>query len=155
MNPYEAAADALLREADVQVVKWRSSTSGIAYDYGRRIECPRPRGPVSFGVLAHEVGHIVLGHAGRDKPRWQEEVEVWEYALGQVERFGLRGYEAVHRDASLCLASTFAKAITAGVDPEAIRDRHPTWWREARLADRWDRLERALARASARRVRSP
>jgi hypothetical protein len=128
-NPYELAAAALMESADVEVRKYRTSTTGQAFK-DRTITTPRPRGAISFGVLAHEVGHVVLDHHHNSKPRWVEEVEAWQFALRAVERFGLNGYEKVHRRAAQSLAYAFGKAIRRGVKPETISERFPVWWKE-------------------------
>jgi hypothetical protein len=114
---YEDAARVLLRESGCTVRKWRTTATGTAYveadDWG--IETPHPRGPISFGVLAHEVGHQVL-HRHNSLPRWLEEIEAWEYALAQFERFGLDGEIAARLKAGRCLGYAIEKAAR----------RHPT-----------------------------
>jgi hypothetical protein len=128
-NPYEWAAASLMVNADVEVRKYRTSMSGSAYK-DRTIATPRARGAISFAVLAHEVGHVVLDHHHNSEPRWVEEVEAWEYALHAVETFGLKGYDKVYRRAAQCIAYAFGKAIRRGVKPETISERFPVWWRE-------------------------
>lgn len=108
--------------------RWRSSTSGCAYIATPEIEGPEPRGRVSFAVLAHEVGHKALVH-GRSKPRWQEEVEAWDYALAQFERLGLGEPGAgVERRARRGIAHSFGMAIRRGADPRRIAATAPQWW---------------------------
>lgn len=111
-SEYEKAASVLLRESGCNVRKWRKSNTGTAYtssdDWG--IETPRPRGQASFAVLAHEVGHQLL-HRHNGKQRWLEEVEAWEYALGQFDRFGLGGRERAEATANRCLAYAVTKAL--------------------------------------------
>jgi len=144
MNAYALAAATLLREEDVRVRATRSSTTGVAHRDGT-ITVPDARGPISFGVFAHEVGHVVRDHVrkGDRTPRWIEEVEAWEYALFQMTRFGLAGYDRVYVRAAQCLAYSFSKAIRRGVDADAIRDRFPSWYSDALTHDRYGRL-RAL-----------
>ena len=57
--------------------------TGIAWvGHPRRpIEAPHPRSPLSFAILAHEVGHHALGKL---RPRWREEQLAWEFALEQM-----------------------------------------------------------------------
>jgi len=150
MNAYQVAGKKLLRRHDVTVRKWRTGTTGVAYE-GGTIETPEPRGPVSFGTLAHEVGHVVLHwRSGRGRtPRWVEEVEAWEFALNAVEEYGLNGYERVEADAIRSLVYAFAKAIRRGVLAATIRDRFPTWWKLAVREDRNGVLGYALLRAAA------
>lgn len=134
MNRYEHAGRALLARHNVDVRKWRTSSTGVASVAAREIECPIPRGPVSFGVLAHEVGHVVL-HQQRTKPRWQEEVEAWEFALRAVEDadLGDRAYARVEADARDSIRYAFQKAIRRGASADLIADTYPTWyWPETR-----------------------
>jgi hypothetical protein len=128
-NKYEAAARVLLCETGVVVGKVRTSSSGVAMHDGT-IEAPRPRGPISFGIFAHEVGHVVLHKDNGRYPRWREEVEAWEYALNQVERFGLNGYDRVYTRATRSIGRAFRKAMRAGVAPTTIQDSLPTWWKD-------------------------
>lgn len=129
-SDYRVAAEALLRESGCTVRRWRTSNTGRAFtrsdDWG--IEVPQPRGPVSFGVYAHEVGHQMLHREG-SRPRWLEELEAWEYALAQFDRFQLRGIERCRSDAAKSLVYAAAKA-NRRCSPEtaqAILDRFPDW----------------------------
>lgn len=125
-----AAADVLVRESGVTVRKHRSSTSGVAYtradDWG--IAAPEPVGPVSFGVFAHEVGHQML-HRGNSLPRWLEEIEAWEFALAQFERFELPGVARSRSDAAKHLRHVAGRAGRR-CKPEtarALMARYPAW----------------------------
>jgi hypothetical protein len=133
-NPFEIAGKALLLESGCTVRKWRGANTGRAFtraaDWG--IEAPDPRGPISFGVFAHEVGHQML-HRHGSRPRWLEELEAWEYALAQFERFNLPGKERSQADAAKSLVYAAAKADRRG-SPETARkilDRFPEWVWEA------------------------
>lgn len=134
-NPYREAGDALLRESGCTVRKWRKSNSGRAGTRSRDwwIEAPEPRGPISFGVFAHEIGHQML-HRNKSRPRWLEEVEAWEYALAQFERFELAGVEKSRADAAGHLAYAAHKANRRAT-PEtahAILARYPLWvWQDS------------------------
>jgi hypothetical protein len=125
---YDAAARVLLRETGCTVRKWRSGSTGVAYvtadDWG--IEAPRPAGPISFGILCHEIGHQLL-HRGNSLPRWLEEIEAWEYALRQFDRFGLNGYDRCRLHA--------AKALGYAIDKAARR--HPTEKTALAMAERY------------------
>lgn len=131
-EPFLSAAGVLLRESGCTVRKWNKKPVGRAYtredDWG--IEVPEPRGPISFGTFAHEIGHQLL-HRFNSDPRWLEEVEAWEYALAQFERFDLPGVEECRRDAGLSLVYAAAKAERRSNDPRAlmaqIRERYPEW----------------------------
>jgi hypothetical protein len=130
-NKYEEAAQVLRSESGVVVRKVRSSSTGRAHRDGT-ISAPAPRGPVSFGVFAHEVGHQVLGHNSNGRaPRWIEEVEAWEYALNQLERFQLNGYERVYAHAAEALAINFGRALRRGVKPATIAECFPGWWKDS------------------------
>jgi hypothetical protein len=132
-DPYLAAAEKLVALSGVRVRKYRSSMTGVAFtradDWG--IEAPRPHGPVSFAVFAHEVAHHLLHRSG-SRPRWLEEVEAWEYALDCFERFELRGVDHARADAARSIRYAVAKALRRG-SPEtarAILERTPEWaWR--------------------------
>ena len=131
-NAYEQAARILLAESGCNVRKWRKANTGTAYtaseDWG--IETPRPRGQASFAVLAHEVGHQLL-HRHSSKQRWLEEVEAWEYALDQFERFGLAGRERAEVTADRCIAYVVTKSLRR----RASRETYEAM--QARLAKRW------------------
>lgn len=115
-EPYLSAAATLLRESGCVVVKWRTAMTGVAYT--RRpdweIEVPEPRGPVSYGVLAHEVAHQELhrpDRRSRKLRRWQEELEAWEWAHTTFERFDLPGIEKSRADARDHLRGAAGKAL--------------------------------------------
>lgn len=137
MNAYEEAARVLLQESGCTVRKWRKSNTGTAYtasdDWG--IETPRPRGQASFAVLAHEVGHQLL-HRRNSKQRWLEEVEAWEYALAQFDRFGLAGREKAEATAARCLDYAVTKALRRRCSVATYVAM------KARLAERWPEVYR-------------
>jgi hypothetical protein len=81
---------AMLERYGVRVRKWRSSTTGVAWQIfyrdgkeSRLIESPRPRGPVSAAVFLHEIGHHAIGF-NRYKPRCLEEYHAWRFALEEM-----------------------------------------------------------------------
>lgn len=127
-NAYERAGATLLAESGCEVVRWRTHSTGIAWLAADRwmIEAPRPRGPVSFGVFAHEVGHQML-HRGRgSRSRWQKEIEAWEWALDCFARFELPRVERARLDAVRSL-SWVAHASARHAKPgtaRAIRARY-------------------------------
>lgn len=134
---FELAAAALLVHSGCTVRSWRTSNTGHAAiesdDWA--IEVPEPRGPVSFGVFAHEVGHQLL-HRGTRRPRWQEEVEAEEFALQCFYRFELPGKERYERNVEKHLAYAFGKAIrrSRAVGPRIMRE-YPEWWARAERVD--------------------
>ena len=144
-KPYLDAAEVLLRESGCTVLRYRPTMTGRASTKSEMwaIEVPEPRGPISFGVFAHEVGHQLLHRAG-SRPRWREEVEAEEYALAQFDRFGLKGRERYERHAALHLGWTFVKAIRRSRRLAAeILASYPEWWDRAEQVD-----AEALARPS-------
>ncbi|MHC4992014.1 MAG: hypothetical protein ACYTGC_13660, partial [Planctomycetota bacterium] len=65
---YDEVVLEMKRLYGIRVRKWRSSTSGCAWEVrdaagsvGRLIEAPYPRGPMSCAVFLHEVGHHAIG----------------------------------------------------------------------------------------------
>jgi len=81
---YAEQAMRLIRDHSVRVCHWRTSMTGIAWmgHPDRVIEAPHPKSPMSFAVLAHEVGHQALGKV---RPRWREEQMAWLFALDAME----------------------------------------------------------------------
>lgn len=129
MTKWQKAVDVLIKESGVTVRRWRNSRSGVAYcgadDWG--IEIPVPKGPVSFAIGAHEIGHQLKHRKNGKTPRWIEEVEAWEYALAMLERFGLPGYEKALKRATRDIDYAFGKAFRRGVALETIHARFPEW----------------------------
>jgi hypothetical protein len=111
------------------VRRWRNNNSGVAFtgadDWG--IEIPVPKGPVSFCIAAHEIGHQTRHRRNGKTPRWVEEVEAWEYALEMLERFELPGYKRALKAATRQIDYAFGKALRRGVSMEAISSRFPEW----------------------------
>jgi hypothetical protein len=139
MNKWQAAVDQLIKESGVTVRRWRKHNSGVAYtganDWG--VEIPVPKGPVSFCIAAHEIGHQVKHRKNGRTPRWVEEVEAWEYALAMLERFELPDKAGrATRTATKSLDYSFGKAFRRGVSIEVIRARFPEWM---------ERIEQTLA----------
>lgn len=128
---FEAAAARLLAESGCTVRRWRTGNTGAAWtrdaDWG--IEVPEPRGPISFGTFAHEVGHQMLHRGNGSTARWLEEIEAWEYALAQFDRFELPGRERAQADAAKCLryAASKAERRCGPATAQLILDRMPAW----------------------------
>jgi hypothetical protein len=126
-EPWKSAAQQLLDETNAEVVVWRSNIGGRCYPTLDAIEVPRPKSAVSFAVFAHEIAH--LRHQTTTKPRYQEEVEAWEFALAQFNRFGLRLPRRVREQARRSIRYAFAKAVRRGANPDVISRAHPRWTR--------------------------
>ena len=129
-NPYENAAAVLIAESGCEVSRWRKTMSGTAYtkDENWRIEAPYPRGPISFGIFAHEVGHQMLHRIDR-RYRWLEELEAWEFSLSQFDRFVLPGKAAAMRRAagSLRYAAWKTSRRASDATMEKLELRYPAW----------------------------
>ncbi|MEO0630930.1 MAG: hypothetical protein AAFY46_09410 [Planctomycetota bacterium] len=111
----------MLKEHGVRVRKWRSSSSGVAWQvtYGdgtvsRLIESPRPRGPISAAIFLHEIGHHAIGF-NRYKPRCLEEYHAWMFALEQMRHWGLNITDRVHERVHDSLHYAVAKARRRGL----------------------------------------
>ncbi|NRA57310.1 MAG: hypothetical protein HRU13_04230 [Phycisphaerales bacterium] len=118
---YEAVARAMLAKYGIRVRKWRSNTSGVAWQVtyadgtvSRLIEAPRPRGPISVAVFLHEVGHHAIG-LGTYKPRCLEEYHAWLFALQQMHAHGLNITPKVHERVDYALRYAVAKARRRGI----------------------------------------
>ena len=111
---YAAQALRLLDEHGVRVCHWRRNMTGIAWlGHPRRpIEAPHPKSPLSFAILAHEVGHHANGHL---RPRWREEQLAWEFALAQMARLGVPVSDAVTERYHQSLRYALAKALRRGL----------------------------------------
>lgn len=152
-GPYADAARSLLAEHDVIVWKWRSGSSGVAYtstETKRVIECPKPTGAVSFGILAHEVGHQVLHRGNGSYPRWREEIEAEQFALDAFDRLDVPNRQRYLKNAS----KHVARATTRVLDRrpslatiEEIQGALPGWLRDS---DRSQILDAATVAERAR-----
>ncbi len=118
---YEAVARQMLARYDIRVRKWRSSTSGVAWEVhyadgtiSRLIESPRPRGPISAAVFLHEVGHHAIG-LGAYKPRCLEEYHAWLFSLQQMHAHGLNITPKVHERIDHALRYAVSKARRRGL----------------------------------------
>jgi len=87
---YDAMVHDLKATYKIQIRKWRSRMSGVAYELKyhdgrikRLITAPRPRSPVSASIFLHEVGHHAIGFH-RYRPRCLEEYYVWQWAFREM-----------------------------------------------------------------------
>ena len=105
---------ALIRQYGVRVCHWRGNMTGIAWigHPDRPIEAPYPKSPMSFAVLAHEVGHQALG---RVKPRWREEQLAWQFALDAMDRHSIPVTDQVRERYAASMRYALAKARRRGL----------------------------------------
>ena len=124
-RPMQARYDQLVEEMKnihgVRVVKWRSSTSGCAWEVryengasARLIEAPYPRGPMSCAVFMHEIGHHAIG-LRRFRPRCLEEYHAWRWGLEEMEARGFNVTPAVLARRDDALRYAVAKARRRGL----------------------------------------
>ncbi len=117
--------DELVREMKtihrLRVNKWRSSTSGCAWEVhyrdgtvSRLIESPYPRGPMSCAVFMHEVGHHAIG-LRRYRPRCLEEYHAWKWGLEEMEQRGFSVTDRVLARRDDALRYAVAKALRRGL----------------------------------------
>ncbi|MDY7109125.1 MAG: hypothetical protein SYC29_10870 [Planctomycetota bacterium] len=105
----------------VRVRKWRSSTSGCAWEVhyhdgstARLIESPRPRGPMSCAIFLHEIGHHAIGF-GRYRPRCLEEYHAWRWALETMRQRGFNVTPAVEKRMAESLRWAVSKGARRGL----------------------------------------
>lgn len=118
---YDEMTTHMLREHGVRVRKWRSSSSGVAWQVryrdgtvSRLIESPRPRGPISAAIFLHEIGHHAIGF-DRYKPRCLEEYHAWMYSLEQMARWDLNVTDRVRERVHDSLHYAIQKAVRRGL----------------------------------------
>jgi hypothetical protein len=121
----QARYDALVRDMKkvhgVRVVRWRSSTSGCAWQVyyadgstARLIESPYPRGPMSCAVFLHEIGHHAIGF-GTYRPRCLEEYHAWRWSFEAMILGGFNVTESVRRRRDEALHHAVRKAVRRGL----------------------------------------
>ena len=118
---YDALVAEMKTAYGVRVRKWRSSSSGCAwevrYDDGstaRLVEAPYPRGPISCAVFLHEIGHHAIGF-GRYSPRCLEEYHAWRWALDTMRQRKFNVTAAVEKRMAESLRYAVAKARRRGL----------------------------------------
>jgi hypothetical protein len=126
---YARMTRTMLAKYSIRVRKWRTSSSGIAtviqYRDGtiaRLLESPRPRTPLSAAIFLHEVGHHAIG-VGLHKPRCLEEYLAWQFALEQMDAWGIEVTDRVRTRVDKSLRYAVGKAKRRGLRdlPEALR----------------------------------
>jgi len=108
MNKYELASIQLLARENIAIKTVRKTMGGIAYIEDRLISCPAARGPLSFSIFAHEVGHIVNG---KISPRWLAELRAWQFSLNCFKEFGFGISREVKLRMRYSLTFALAKAL--------------------------------------------
>lgn len=123
---YDALVEHMLAIHGLRVKRWRSGTTGVAYELrtpGRRgapdrierwIEAPYPKGPVSCAVFLHEVGHHAIG-LGAVSPRCLEEYHAWRWATEGLAAAGIPVGVSVERRMREGLEYAVAKAMRRGL----------------------------------------
>lgn len=118
---YDAVVDEMKRTHGLRVRRWRSATSGVAWEVtwsdgrtSRLIESPYPRGPVSCAVFLHEVGHHAIGFRTY-RLRCQEEYHAWRWGLHAMVERDLAVTPSVHKRVTIALAWAVAKARRRGL----------------------------------------
>lgn len=111
---YARQALDLIQKHGVRVCHWRSNMTGIAWlgHPDRPIEAPHPKSPMSFAILAHEVGHHALG---RVRPRWREEQLAWLFAFDAMEQYGIPVTDRVRERYAGSMRYALAKARRRGL----------------------------------------
>ena len=84
-----AIADAIKAEAGVKGHKVKNGLRGYAWGTRGYINAPEGRTRKQLYILAHECGHVALGHGDKRKPRHVEEMEAEEWAHAALRRHGV------------------------------------------------------------------
>ncbi len=124
-RPMQRRYDALVAQMKatygIRVLRWRSSTSGCAWELhdrhggvSRMIESPYPRGPVSCSVFLHEVGHHAIGFKVY-RPRCLEEYHAWAWSLQAMEANGFSVTSRVLKRRDNALRYAVGKALRRGL----------------------------------------
>jgi hypothetical protein len=130
LDRYDRMVRVMLARYNVRVRKWRSSSSGCAWQViyhdgtvANLIESPRPRGPLSAAIFLHEIGHHAIG-LDVYKPRCLEEYHAWMFALDAMKEHDLNITDAVLTRVHRSLKYAVAKAKRRGIKtlPPELRE---------------------------------
>lgn len=124
-RPMQARYDALVvemkRTYGVRVRKWRSSSSGCAWEVKyasgsvtRLIESPYPKGPMSCAIFLHEIGHHAIGFRTY-RPRCLEEYHAWKWSLDTMREHGFNVTASVEKRMRDSLRYAVSKARRRGL----------------------------------------
>ncbi len=117
---YDALVEEMLATHRINVRKWRTTSSGLAWTMKSRntttrwLESPYPRGPMSVAIFLHEVGHHAIG-LGVIKPRCLEEYHAWKWSIDTMNARGLNVTDAVLLRMHRSLHYAIAKAQRRGI----------------------------------------
>ena len=105
----------------IRVRKWRTSTSGCAWvvqyhdgTISRLIESPYPRGPMSYAIFLHEIGHHAIGF-NTHRLRCLEEYDAWRWSLDTMRARGLNVTVAVEKRMDDAIRYAVRKALRRGL----------------------------------------
>ena len=84
-NDAHQIVDDLMREHNIKLLRWSSSSCGVAYINEREIKIPKPNNLDRFAVCLHEIAHILIGNK---RPRCLEEYLCDQYAINQISWLG-------------------------------------------------------------------
>ena len=89
----------------------RCSTRGMSWADTRRIRIAQVRGPVSYAVALHEIGHLVAeGASGRTHSRLLKEIRAWRWARAHA----LEWTERMDREMQRSMQCYLARAKRRG-----------------------------------------
>jgi hypothetical protein len=100
-----------LSQHKIKVVKWSKSSCGLAWK--TTIKIPEPVDFDTLGVCFHEIGHVVLEHWKKEKPRYVEEYEAEQFAIQKLRDYGFYNKQYEYRAIGYVL-SKIAQARNRG-----------------------------------------
>jgi len=100
-----------LSQHKITVKEWSKSSCGRAWK--STIKIPVPIDFDTLGVCFHEIGHIVLQHWIKEKPRYVEEYEAEQYAIQKLRKYGFYNKQYEYRAIAYVL-SKIAQARNRG-----------------------------------------
>jgi hypothetical protein len=133
---------ALIMEAGVKKVVFRERLTGMAIPSTKTIRVPRPTTRRKLHLLAHEVGHIALGHGVGKIPVHRAEYEAEQYAHNALRRHGI----AASKRASDCAKEYIASKIRQALRNRTKRiDQNAYYWCKEKLSCEDERMMAAVA----------
>lgn len=126
---YSRAAARLLADYQVEWIVYEDF-DGLAFPRDNQVVAHRVIDGKTFLMLAHEIGHCVLHY--RSRPRWREELEAWDWAVGVCKIYGVPVTHGMRRFMFLRLEAQFRRSASAGATP-------PRHWTGEHLTFVWRR----------------